>query len=119
MTLRTRTVLSLAPLGLLLAGLGVGGFLLRERMGGRTDAILRLNRENMERARAEARETARTAMVAFAASLGVVSLLVVGVGWYLLRTILGPIVAVTEAVHAIGTSGQLDRTVPVFGRDEL
>jgi PAS domain S-box-containing protein len=241
MTLRTRILLSLAPLGLLLAGLGVAGFLLLEHMGGRIDAILRenyqsvqamfllneateridssfqfalagreaeamkqfeanwpafdrqfdvesrnvtihptedelvarlrdlrgdyrergrrfyalpagspersaayfgrpgdpgllgrfkdikdvaneilrINRENMEEARDDARATARSAMIAFGASLAVVSLLVVGAGWYLLRTILGPIVAVTEAAHAIGGSGQLDRTVPVFGRDEL
>ncbi len=81
--------------------------------------ILRINQENMEQARDEARATARSALVAFAASLAVVSLLVAGVGWYLLRTILGPIRAVTEAAHAIGTSGELDRKLPVFGRDEL
>jgi two-component system, NtrC family, sensor histidine kinase KinB len=81
--------------------------------------ILRINRENMEQARDEAREIARSALVTFGVSLAVVSLLVVGVGWYLLRTILGPIRAVTEAAHAIGVSGQFDRPVPVFGRDEL
>jgi signal transduction histidine kinase len=241
MTLRTRILLSLAPLGLLLVGLGVAGFLLLDRMGGRIDAILkenyesvqamfrlneateridssfqfalagreaeaerqfeanwpafdkqfeveannvtihpiedelvarlrelrvdyrergrrfyalpagspertaayfgrpgdpgllgrfndvkdvaneilRINRENMERARDEARATARSAIVAFGLSLAVVSALLAGAGWYLLRTILGPIVAVTEAAHTIGESGELDRKVPVFGRDEL
>jgi signal transduction histidine kinase len=84
-----------------------------------SNEILRLNRESMERTRDDARATARTALVAFGASLAVVSLLLAGAGWYLLRTILGPIAAVTEAAHAIGTSGQLDRTVPVLGRDEL
>ena len=84
-----------------------------------SNEILRINRENMEQARDKARATARSALIAFGVSLAVVSLLLVGVGWYLLRTILGPIQAVTEAAHAIGTSGQLDRTVPVFGRDEL
>jgi signal transduction histidine kinase len=84
-----------------------------------SNEILRINRENMEQARDEAQATARTALVAFGASLAVVALLVVGAGWYLLRTILGPIQAVTDAAHAIGGSGQLDRTVPVFGRDEL
>jgi signal transduction histidine kinase len=83
-----------------------------------SEEILRINQENMEHARDQARETARTALDAFAASLAIVALLVFAVGWYLLRTILGPIAAVTEAAHAIG-SGQLDRTVPVFGRDEL
>src|SRR5262245_23770438 len=43
MTLRTRILLSLAPLGLLLIGLGVAGFLLLNRMGGRIDAIMREN----------------------------------------------------------------------------
>lgn len=86
---------------------------------GVTDEILRINRENMEQTRDRARATARTALVAFGASLAVVSGLLIGVGWYLLRTILGPIRAVTEAAHAIGGSGDLDRTVPVFGRDEL
>src|SRR5438067_2787690 len=236
MTLRTRILLSLAPLGLLLAGLGVAGFLLLERMGGRIDAILRenyesvqamfrlneateridssfqfalagreaeaarqfaanwpafdtqfeveannvtihpaedewverlrelradyrdrgrrfhalpagsreraaayfgrpgdpgllgrfndikgvsdeilrINRENMEQARDDARATARTAMVAFAASLAGVALLLAGVGWYLLRTILRPIRAVTEAAHAVGMSGRLELSVPVF-----
>jgi len=241
MTLRTRILLSLAPLGLLLAGLGLAGFLLLERMGGSIDAILRenyasvqamfrlneateridssfqfalagregdatkqfetnwkafdeqfeieahnitihptedqlvdrlrelradyrarggrfyrlpagsservtayfgqpgdpgllgrfqeikevsneilrINRENMEQARDEARSTARTALVGLGVGLAIVGLLVAGMGWYLLRTILGPIHAVTDAAHAIGSSGQLDLTVPVFGRDEL
>lgn len=83
------------------------------------NAILRINQENMEQVRDDAREKAHSAVVAFAASLAAVALLVVGLGWYLLRTILGPIRAVTEAAHAIGGSGQLDRAVPVFGRDEL
>lgn len=84
-----------------------------------SDEILRINQENMEQARDEARSTARSALIAFGASLALVSLLLIGAGWYLLRTILAPIVAVTEAAHAIGVSGQLDRTVPIFGRDEL
>jgi signal transduction histidine kinase len=81
--------------------------------------ILRINQENMLQARDEARATARTALLAFVVSLTVVSLLLAGIGWYLLRTILGPIRAVTAAAHAIGSSGEPDRTVPVFGRDEL
>ncbi|HSQ57570.1 MAG TPA: histidine kinase dimerization/phospho-acceptor domain-containing protein [Gemmata sp.] len=81
--------------------------------------ILQINRQHMVKARDEARGTARSALIALCVSLGVISLLLVGVGWFLLRTILGPIREVTEAAHAIGSSGQLDRTVPVFGRDEL
>ena len=83
------------------------------------NTILRINQENMEQARDEARAQARSALIAFGVSLTVVALLLTGIGWYLLRTFLAPIVAVTEAAHAIGSSGQLDRTVPVFGRDEL
>ena len=48
MTLRTRILLSLTPLALLLAGLGVAGFLLLEHMGGRIDAILRENYESVQ-----------------------------------------------------------------------
>jgi signal transduction histidine kinase/HAMP domain-containing protein len=72
----------------------------------------------MTQARDEARETVHSALIAFGISLVVVVLLVVGAGWYLLRTILGPIHAVTDAAHTI-SSGELDRTLPVFGRDEL
>jgi NtrC-family two-component system sensor histidine kinase KinB len=83
------------------------------------DEILRINQENMEQARDEARASARSALIAFGASLAVVALLLVGIGWYLLRTILVPIRAVTDAAHAIGVSAQLDQSVPVFRRDEL
>ena len=48
MTLRARILLSLAPLGLLLVGLGVAGFLLLDRMGGRIDAILRENYDSVQ-----------------------------------------------------------------------
>jgi PAS domain S-box-containing protein len=84
-----------------------------------SDEILRINSKNMQQARDDARSTARSALVAFGISLGVVSLLLVGAVWYLLRAILGPIREVTDAAHAIGGSGELDREVPVFGRDEL
>ena len=90
----------------------------REVKGTATE-ILRINRENMEHARDDAHATARTALRGFAVSLGVVVLLVAGAAWYLLRTILTPIRAVTEAALAVGVSGKLDREVPVFGRDEL
>ncbi|HEX4612094.1 MAG TPA: ATP-binding protein [Urbifossiella sp.] len=81
--------------------------------------ILRINRENMEAARDGARATARSALIGLGVSLAVVSALVAGAGWYLLRTILAPIRAVTAAARAIGLSRELDREVPVFGRDEL
>lgn len=84
-----------------------------------SNEILRINRENMEQARDDARRTTRTALGAFAAALALVAALLAGAGWYLLRAILGPIRAVTDAAHAIAGSGQLELTVPVFGRDEL
>lgn len=84
-----------------------------------SNEILRINQQNMEQARDRARDAARTALLAFAASLAGVSFLLVGIGWYLLRTILRPIRAVTDAARAISHSGELNRDVPVHGRDEL
>src|SRR5437764_11115741 len=43
MSLRIRLLLALAPLVLLLAGLGVAGYVQLDRTGGRIDAILREN----------------------------------------------------------------------------
>lgn len=81
--------------------------------------ILRINQENMESARDEARKTARTALIGFCFSLAGLMIPVVGIAWYLLRAILRPIREVTEAAQAIAGSGQLDREVPIFSRDEL
>jgi PAS domain S-box-containing protein len=81
--------------------------------------ILRVNHANMEAARDDARATARTALIGFGISLAVVALLLALSAGYLIRTILSPIRAVTEAARAVGLSGHLDRQVPVFGRDEL
>ena len=84
-----------------------------------SNEILRINRENMELARDEAKASSRTALIGFGISLAVVVLLVFASAWYLTHTILTPIRAVTEAAQAIGMSRQLDKQVPVFGRDEL
>ena len=81
--------------------------------------ILRINQENMESARDEARKTARTAPIGFCFSLAGLMVPVIGIAWYLLRAILRPIKAVTETAQAIAGSGQLDREVPIFSRDEL
>ena len=81
--------------------------------------ILRINRENMEQARDDARATARRSLIGFGAGLAVLAAVVAGIAWYLLRTILTPIRAVTEAAHGIGESAKLDREVPVHRRDEL
>src|SRR5262249_50164747 len=48
MTLRTRILLALAPLGLLLTGLGIAGFLLLNHMAGAIDAILKENYESVQ-----------------------------------------------------------------------
>ena len=60
-------------------------------------------------------------MVSIGFGIGLLALaaLVFGIAGYLLRAILAPIDAVTEAALAIAGSGQLDRLVPVRGRDEL
>jgi len=81
--------------------------------------ILELNQANMEQARDEARETARTSLVGFGLTMAGIAALVGGIAWYLIRTTLGPIRAVTEAAREIGGSGRLDQEVPVLGRDEL
>ena len=81
--------------------------------------ILRINRENMESARDEARATARASLVGFVIGLAGLALLVAVIAWYLVKAILTPIRAVTEAAHGIAESAQLDREVPVPGRGEL
>jgi signal transduction histidine kinase len=81
--------------------------------------ILRINRENMEQARDEARDTARTALIGFASGLAALALLILGIVWYFVRTILVPIREVTRAAQAIAGSGKLDEEVPAGGNDEL
>ncbi|OWK47292.1 sensor histidine kinase [Fimbriiglobus ruber] len=81
--------------------------------------ITRINQENMESARDDARATARAATIGFGVGLCVAVVLVGGIAWYFLRTILVPIQAVTAAAEAVGKSAQLDHQVPVFGTDEL
>jgi signal transduction histidine kinase/HAMP domain-containing protein len=81
--------------------------------------ILEINRLNMEQARDNARATTHVSLIGFGIGLLAVVLLIFGIAGYLLRAILIPIWTVTEAAQAIGGSGQLDRAVPVHGRDEL
>lgn len=80
--------------------------------------ILRINQENMLRARDEARATARIALLGLGGALLILGVLLSAFTWYLLRTILVPIRAVTEAAQAIG-EGRLEREVPVLTQDEL
>src|SRR5262249_26077851 len=46
--------------------------------------ILRINRENMEHARDEARATARKSLIGFGTALAALVALVIGIAWYLL-----------------------------------
>jgi signal transduction histidine kinase len=90
-----------------------------EKLKGIAAEILELNRENMEQARDQAMDTARTSVVGFGVGLAALVAFVLAIGWYLQRYILDPIQAVTEAAQKIGLSGQLDQSVPVHGHDEL
>lgn len=78
-----------------------------------------INRANMEQARDEALQTAGASMLGFGVALAILVALVFGIAAYVLRTILAPIEAVTEAAQEISASGQLNRSVPVTRRDEL
>jgi two-component system, NtrC family, sensor histidine kinase KinB len=80
--------------------------------------ILRINQENMEQARDEARATARRALIGLGGALSVLAIILAAVTWYLLRSILGPIQATTDAAQAIG-AGRLEGEVPVSTHDEL
>ena len=84
-----------------------------------SNEILRINRENMEQARDEARATARSSLIGFGVCLTVLAAIVLGIAGYLLRTILAPIRSVTEAAQSISVSGLLGRSVPVHGHGEL
>lgn len=192
LSLRQRILLTVAPLLLLLAGLGASGAILLVRLGQRSDAILRenydsvramdrlklavlandwpeidaqfqiekhnitilpdeprlvleldaalgryrtdpreraevlrladairdLNENQMHGASRAAQDTARVSAVGFIVGLVVSVLLAVLAAWWLQRTLLEPIRAVTEAATAIG-GGQLHLMVPVQTRDEI
>jgi signal transduction histidine kinase len=80
--------------------------------------ILQINQENMEDASRAARSTARQSVVGFAIGVGAAALVAALAAWWLLRGVLRPIADLTDAATAIG-AGQLHRTVPQLGRDEL
>jgi PAS domain S-box-containing protein len=80
--------------------------------------ILQINQENMEEASRKARATARQSLIGFAIGVAAVALLATLSAWQLLRAVLRPIAELTDAATAIG-AGQLHRTVPRLGRDEL
>jgi NtrC-family two-component system sensor histidine kinase KinB len=80
--------------------------------------ILRINQENMEDAARRARTTGRESLLGFTIGVAATALLAVLAAWQLLRSVLRPIRDLTDAATAIG-AGQLHRTVPALGRDEL
>ncbi|HEY1377881.1 MAG TPA: ATP-binding protein [Gemmataceae bacterium] len=80
--------------------------------------ILQINQENMEEASRKASETARRSLLGFTIGVALTALLAGLAAWQLLRAVLRPIAELTDAATAIG-AGQLHRSVPHFGRDEL
>jgi PAS domain S-box-containing protein len=80
--------------------------------------ILRINQENMEEAAAAARRTARESLTGFGIGVAAAGLLAAVAAWQLLRAVLRPIRELTDAATAIG-AGQIHRTVPQLGGDEL
>lgn len=81
-------------------------------------AIHALNEQQMQQASRQAQATARDSIVGFSLGLGLAALLAAVTVWWLLRALLGPIHAVTEAAQLIG-GGQLHLSVPVYGSDEM
>jgi PAS domain S-box-containing protein len=82
------------------------------------EAIRVLNENQMQQASQDAQATARVSAAGFVAGVMVSVLLAVLAVWWLQRTLLEPIQAVTEAATAIG-GGQLHLLVPVQTRDEV
>ena len=80
--------------------------------------ILRLNQDNMEQASRHARDLARQSLAWFAAGLVVAVVLALLSTWYVVRTILQPIEAMTRAAQGI-SAGQLDQVVPYLSFDEF
>jgi PAS domain S-box-containing protein len=91
------------------------GFLEIKRVSGR---ILHINQKNMEDASASAKFTAQASLIGFGVGLLLTALLAFFFTRRLVRSILRPITAVTNAAQAIG-AGNLNRTVPVLGDDAL
>ncbi|WP_157369166.1 HAMP domain-containing sensor histidine kinase [Zavarzinella formosa] len=83
-----------------------------------SSAILKLNHDQMEKANLQAQRTARMSLIGFSIGLVAAGLLASFLGFQLVRMILQPIEEMTAAAESIG-SGQLHRTVPVHGTDEL
>jgi PAS domain S-box-containing protein len=80
--------------------------------------ILQINQENMEEASRAARDTAQRSLIGFGAGVALTAVLALLAAWQLSRAVLRPIAEMTDAATAMG-AGQLHRTVPVYGKDEL
>ena len=81
-------------------------------------AVRDLNEAEMYAASARANDSAQHSVVGLAVGLAVSLALAFLAAWWLVRTIVAPIEAVTTAATAIG-GGQLHLVVPVGGRDEI
>ncbi len=80
--------------------------------------IRQINQDNMEQADKDAIHLGRSALLWYSGALALAVALAVFLTASTLRTILGPIRAVTESATAIG-AGDLDQVVPVVCDDEL
>lgn len=83
-----------------------------------SQAIHDLNENHMQQASLDAKETARVSVAGFGVGLATSVLAAFLTVWWLQRTILEPIQAVTDAATAIG-GGQLHLMVPEQSRDEI
>lgn len=89
-----------------------------QQMKDKAGAILRLNQDNMEQASQQAKTMARHSAIGMSIGLGIALGLAGAILWLLVPSLLRPIEEMTRAARAIG-DGQLHRTVPVIGNDEL
>ncbi len=90
----------------------------RDAALGRAAAVRDLNEAEMYAASARANDSARHSVVGLAVGLAASLALAFLAAWWLVRTIVHPIEAVTASATAIG-GGELHLVVPVGGRDEI
>ncbi|HTU17646.1 MAG TPA: HAMP domain-containing protein, partial [Gemmataceae bacterium] len=80
--------------------------------------IRKLNQKSMEKASADARQTAMISQLWLGGGLAVTVAIAALMIWATTRSVLRPIQAVTQSVIAIG-AGNLNQTVPVAAHDEI
>ena len=83
-----------------------------------TAQIISLNRQNMERANRDARETAKLSLLWFGIGLATALVLAMLLALFTVRAIRQPVLALTQSAQAVG-SGNLDQVVPIMSEDEL